>query len=131
MDTNKANFEDIQKHSEHYSEEGFWQKITSYAVAIGRGLVEQALTLFYVLTDEDTPLWAKTTIVGALGYLISPLDLIPDMIPVFGYTDDAGVMALAISLVAVHIKEEHTKKAKAYCDMLFGPADGKAVIKKD
>lgn len=59
--------------------------------------------------DEDTPIWAKTTIMGALGYFISPLDAIPDITPFVGYSDDLGILVAA---VATHIKDEHVEKAK-------------------
>lgn len=62
--------------------------------------------------DSDTPVWAKGIIFAALGYFISPVDAIPDITPVIGYTDDLGVLVAALAAVASHIKEEHTAKAK-------------------
>ncbi|WP_211605080.1 YkvA family protein [Vreelandella arcis] len=49
-------------------------------------------------------MWAKTTIYGALGYFISPVDAIPDLAPIVGYADDIGVLAGALAMVAAHIK---------------------------
>ncbi|MGJ3196969.1 DUF1232 domain-containing protein [Peribacillus castrilensis] len=43
--------------------------------------------MFYTLQKPTTPAWAKTVIVGALGYFILPIDLIPDLIP-GGYTEE-------------------------------------------
>ena len=48
--------------------------------------------------------WAKATIVGALGYFITPLDAIVDLTPVVGYADDLGVLALAIAAVATYVR---------------------------
>jgi uncharacterized membrane protein YkvA (DUF1232 family) len=98
--------------SSHYSDDGFWGKIKTYAKSAGRGVLEQALKMYYSATDPDTPLWAKTTIYGALGYFISPIDAIPDLLPALGYTDDLGVLIAAAAAVAAHIKDEHVQKAR-------------------
>lgn len=68
--------------------------------------------MYYALQDKDTPLWAKTILIAALGYFICPVDAIPDLIPGAGYADNAGAIATALGMVAVHIKPEHTKAAK-------------------
>ncbi|WP_164999553.1 YkvA family protein [Salinicola tamaricis] len=53
----------------------------------------KSLQLYFVLKRPDVPIWAKSTIIGALGYFISPLDAIPDVIAGVGFTDDASVLA--------------------------------------
>ena len=65
------------------------------------------LTLYYCLLDPDTPAKAKAVIVSALGYFIFPMDAIFDAVPVVGYSDDLGVLALALAAVLMHIKPEH------------------------
>jgi uncharacterized membrane protein YkvA (DUF1232 family) len=72
-----------------------------------------ALTLYYTLQDKDTPKWAKTIIIGALGYFILPMDAIPDFIPVAGLTDDFGALAAALGMVAMHVKPGHKEKARS------------------
>lgn len=94
-----------------YSEDGFWQKLLSYARVAGRDVVEKALQLYYAAQSPDTPFWAKTTIVGALGYFISLVDAIPDLTPIIGYTDDLGVLAAAVAAVAKSITPEVKEKA--------------------
>jgi uncharacterized membrane protein YkvA (DUF1232 family) len=96
-----------------YSDDGFWDKVKHYAKAAGEGVLTPALKMYYAATDADTPLWAKTAIYGALGYFISPIDAIPDIVPLAGYTDDLGVLTAAIAATAAHIKDEHVAKAKA------------------
>jgi uncharacterized membrane protein YkvA (DUF1232 family) len=98
--------------SNEYSDEEFWNKVKKYAKVVGENVLEPALKMYYSATDADTPAWAKTTIYGALGYFISPIDAIPDITPVIGYTDDFGVLFAAVSVTAAYIKEEHIKKAK-------------------
>lgn len=98
--------------NKEYSDEGFWDKVKKYAKAAGEQVLEPALKMYYAAIDADTPAWAKTTIYGALGYFISPVDAIPDITPLAGYTDDFGVLFAAITVTAAHIKEEHVEKAK-------------------
>ncbi|MEO7099633.1 MAG: YkvA family protein [Luteolibacter sp.] len=89
----------------------------------GRKTLLTALILFYCLQDRDTPTWAKGVIVGALGYLVLPADLIPDVIPGIGYGDDWGALVAALGTVAAYIKDEHKEKAQAQVERLFGSAN--------
>jgi uncharacterized membrane protein YkvA (DUF1232 family) len=111
---------DIEKYQKDFSDNEFWEKVKKYAKAAGDNVLEPALRMYYSLQDKDTPVWAKTTIIGALGYFISPIDAIPDLLPVVGYTDDLGVLTAAIAVVAIHIKEEHKIKAKELIKKWFG-----------
>lgn len=101
------------EHAKHFSEQGFWAKLAGYALAAGRVLVQKALTLYYAARSADTPTWAKAAIFGALGYFILPADLIPDILPGVGFTDDYGVLVAALTTVARHIKPEHEENARA------------------
>lgn len=100
------------KFSSAYSDDGFWDKTKKYAKVAGEGVLEVALKMYYSATDADTPAWAKTTIITALGYFIFPVDAIPDVVPVVGYSDDLGVLTAAMATTAAHIKDEHVIKAK-------------------
>ena len=62
--------------------------------------------------DTKTPLQAKAIAFTALAYFILPLDAIPDVIPVAGYTDDAGAIAAAVFAINTYITDEHRKKAE-------------------
>ena len=77
----------------------------------GAEVVERALWLYYAADRPETPAWAKTTIYGALAYLILPLDAHPDLIPLTGYTDDLGVLLAAIATVTSYIDDEVKQKA--------------------
>ncbi|MGE5314028.1 MAG: YkvA family protein [Acidobacteriota bacterium] len=112
--------ENIEKYKGHYSESSFWEKVKTAAVAAGRELIEKALWLYYALMDKDTPRKARLIILGALGYFILPIDLVPDFIPFVGYTDDLTVLAGAIMTVASNIKEEHKEKAAGRLKEWFG-----------
>jgi uncharacterized membrane protein YkvA (DUF1232 family) len=108
------------EYASEYSDAGFWNKVKGQAKNAGRKVLEQALKMYYSATDPDTPRWAKTTIYGALGYFISPIDAIPDLLPAIGYTDDIGVLIAAAAAVAVYIKDEHVQKARETLQQWFG-----------
>jgi len=101
-----------EKYQSAYSEGSFWAKLKKAALVAGKEVVEKALILYYALRDPDTPTWAKGVLIAALGYFISPIDAIPDMIPGAGYGDDLGVLAAALTTVAAHIKKEHIEQAR-------------------
>lgn len=109
-----------------YSAPRLWKTLSKAAATLGRKVVYTALILFYCLKDEDTPAWAKGVIVGALGYLILPLDLIPDIIPGAGYTDDWGALVAALGTVAAYIKDDHKTKASKQVERLLGSPKAKA-----
>ena len=66
------------------------------------------------------PAWAKTVIVGALTYFISPLDAIPDILPGLGYTDDLGLLLAANATVSVYINADTKEQAKQKMKDWFG-----------
>lgn len=115
-----ANSENPKDYEKDFSTTSFWDKLTSQAAKAGKNLVEQGLVLYYTWEDEDTPMFAKATIVGALGYFISPIDAIPDILPAVGYTDDLTVLAGAVVAVASSIKKSHKDAAKQTVDNIFG-----------
>lgn len=105
-----------------FSVSGFWLVLRKLAKRGGRKVISAALTLYYCLCDPETPVWAKSVIAGALGYLIFPLDFIPDAILGAGFTDDWSVILGAIAAVAAHIKDEHKAKSAATVERLLGAA---------
>ena len=106
-----------------YSAPRLWRTLRKAALSAGRKTLLTALTLFYCMQDRDTPAWAKGVIVGALGYLVLPVDLIPDMIPGVGFSDDWGALVAALGTVAAYIKEEHKTKAAEQVERLLGSAN--------
>ncbi|MCQ6280769.1 YkvA family protein [Bacillus sp. EB600] len=106
-------------YSTNFSEESFWDKVKKYGKKAGVSVVYVALLLFYTLQKKETPIWAKAVIIGALGYFISPIDLIPDMVP-GGYTDDLGSMFGALVTIAMYIDESVKEKARERIRIWFG-----------
>lgn len=116
----KVTVDEVNKYAASYSQDGLFDKISKYAKNIGLNLINEALKLWYVTDNPNLPGKTKATIIGALGYLISPLDLVPDVLPVVGYTDDAGAVALAIAMAQAFIDQKVKDKAKAKIDEIFG-----------
>jgi uncharacterized membrane protein YkvA (DUF1232 family) len=90
---------------------GFWVKVKRFGAALP--FAEDLLAAYYCAFDRDTPLQVKAVLVGALAYFVLPFDVIPDVLPVIGFTDDAAVLATAIRLVAGHITPLHRAAARA------------------
>lgn len=104
-----------------YSSTQFWKKLAKLAGAAGRGTLEKALYLYYAAQSPGTPAWAKRVIYGALGYFILPLDAIPDLAPLIGYTDDLSIMAAALATVAFYITPDVKAQAHDKLDRWIGP----------
>lgn len=103
----------------HYSDESFWSKVKKYGERAGMKTVYYSLLLFYTAKSPEVPKSSKMIILGALGYLILPIDLIPDFIPVIGLADDAVVIAAAVFKVMSHIDNDIKNKAKEKMFKLF------------
>ncbi|GET40257.1 YkvA family protein [Microseira wollei] len=103
-----------------YSEESFWEKLKNFALVAGKEVVEKALLLYYALQNPKVPVWARTVILGALAYFVFPVDAVPDIFPVVGYTDDLGVLLAAIGTVAMYINDEVKQQAKQKIRDWFG-----------
>jgi len=79
-------------------------------------LKHKILTLFYAFKDRRTPWYAKVTALSSIIYLISPADLLPDVIPFAGYIDDIIIVPflidLSTKLLPAEIKREAELRAR-------------------
>src|SRR5215468_1413982 len=89
----------------------FWRKFKRGMAALP--FAEDLLAAYYCAFDRETPRHVQAALVGALAYFVLPFDVIPDMMPVLGFTDDAAVLATALKLVASHMRPAHRAAAKA------------------
>ncbi|KHM52921.1 Protein of unknown function [Anaerovibrio lipolyticus DSM 3074] len=119
---------EVEKYTDEYSEEGLWKKIKENVTSIGIGLIYKALQLYYVAQSPTCPMKVKAGIYGALGYLISPFDFIPDITPIVGYTDDAAAIGIALLLAQMYINDDIKAQAKGKIKDIFG---AKALEKLD
>ena len=108
------------KYSGKYSDGEFWNKVKSTVKKAGLGLIHNAMKLYYVTENPNCPMKVKAGIIAALGYFISPFDLIPDFTPIVGYSDDASAIGVAIVMAQMYIDAEVERKAKEKLCSIFG-----------
>lgn len=73
---------------------------------------DDVVAMWYCAMDKSTPSKVKVSLIGALAYLVLPLDVIPDVIVGLGFSDDITVLAAVLAMATTHIKPEHREKAK-------------------
>jgi len=88
----------------------FWRKIKRIGAALP--FAEDLLAAYYCAFDRETPLQVKAVLAGAIAYFVLPIDVVPDVLPLIGFTDDAAVLAAAIKLVASSITPVHRAAAR-------------------
>lgn len=93
----------------------FWHALKR----IGRNVPfsEDLVAAFYAATDPRTEFRVRAMLFGALAYFILPFDVLPDFLPLAGFTDDAAVLALTLRALVGAIRPEHRDKAR---DILKG-----------
>ena len=81
--------------------------------AWARGLKQQTLIVWFAARDPRTPWWVRALALAVAAYALSPIDLIPDFIPVLGYLDDLLLVPLGLALVLRMIPDEVRSDATA------------------
>ena len=117
MEENKL--PDFMSYKDKFSANGFVEKISRIAKRAGAKLVYVALVLYYTLQSDKVSVKDKAVIIGALGYLISPLDLIPDAFPIAGVTDDLTVLLYVVKKVWGDVSDDVKDKAKSKLSQWF------------
>lgn len=120
FDKSQITEKELQKYEQHYNDSSFLDKVTKYGKLIGINALYKAVQLWFVLQKPDVPASTKAVIMGALGYLIAPLDFLPDLMPVLGYTDDFVAITFALIKVQGYIDEEVERKSKNLLAKIFG-----------
>ena len=110
---------DFMSYANKFSQSEFADKIARIAKRAGAKLVYAALILYYTLQSDKVSKADKAIIIGALGYMISPLDVIPDAIPIAGLTDDLAVLLYVLKKVWTGIDPEIVEQAKSKLSRWF------------
>ncbi len=92
-------------------------KIIDYAKSYAKKIKRELPVLYLAMKHKDTPWYAKLLALITVGYALSPIDLIPDFIPILGYLDDLVLipllMTLTIKLIPQKVIEMCREEAKA------------------
>ena len=102
----------LEDFSKNFSVAKLWEKIQKNARKLGVKVVFEALKLFYMLQDPVVNASDKLIITAALGYMILPLDLVPDFIP-GGFIDDGVILTWALNQLKGKMTEQTLQKAKS------------------
>ena len=105
---------DLEKYASFFTDDKFWHKLARAFKKAGVKVVYAALVLFYSLQDPRISKRDKLLIIGALGYFILPVDLIPDF--------------LAFIKVKQCITQEVKEKAEAKLRQWFGDYDKNEIV---
>ncbi|MDD5988438.1 MAG: YkvA family protein [Bacteroidales bacterium] len=120
---------DTKKYIKEFKEEDknesvFSGKIRDKARSMGINIVYHAYWLYYALGSGLLNAQAIAIVTGALGYLLCPIDIISDLIPIIGFSDDAIVLLTAYQLISKSVAQrpmkEITAKAKNAVKKIFG-----------
>lgn len=107
------------QYKDKFSNTEFVEKISRIAKRAGSKLVYAAMILYYTLQSDQVSLKDKAIIIGALGYLISPLDIVPDAIPIAGLGDDMAVLLFVLQKVWGGVSDDVREKAKSKLTQWF------------
>lgn len=110
---------DFMSYKDKFNKTAFIEKIARIAKRSGAKLVYAALILYYTLESDKVSMKDKAIIIGALGYLISPLDVIPDAIPIAGLTDDIAVLIYVVKKIWGEVSDDVKVKAKEKMKLWF------------
>ena len=89
----------------------FWR--TAKRAARHIPFMEDVAAGYFAAIDRKTPLRVRGTLLAALAYFVMPLDMIPDFIVAFGFTDDLAVLTAAMTAIRGHIRPEHHEAARS------------------
>lgn len=95
---------------------GFWRKLRATATRVP--FAEEATAAYYAALDRETPLKVRATLLGALAYFVLPVDFMPDVFPLVGFTDDAAVLMAAMRLLSDHVRPHHQAAAREALERL-------------
>lgn len=100
-----------KKYIKHYSPVKFWKKLEKSASKLGKKVLLEILTLFYLLASGKTPLKIRIAIMTALGYFILPTDMVSDFIPFLGFSDDIAFLSYTFTKAQKYLTPEIKNKA--------------------
>jgi uncharacterized membrane protein YkvA (DUF1232 family) len=117
-----------KSYARHYDENSLQNKLKNFSVKAGQQVIYAVLLLYYVLKSQGIPMKKKASIVAALGYFILPLDFVPDLIPLIGFSDDLGVLIFALAQISSSVTPEIKQQARKKMNDWFNKVDEKKLL---
>lgn len=114
----------ILKYARFYNEKDFHKKLSRISGKLGRGVLYYLAILYFLVSDKQIPLKTRLLFIAALGYFILPTDIISDVIPGLGFTDDIAFITYAFSTASDFITPELKEKAQQKVESLLGKEKG-------
>lgn len=96
--------------------EALWRKLGRVLARIP--FAEDLVAAYLCALDRETPAYVRAVLLGAVAYFVLPSDVVPDLLPALGFTDDASVIAAAIAAVGRHLTPEHRAEARRRLERL-------------
>ena len=103
---------DIQQYVKYYDELQLTNKLKFVGKKIGSKVVFYVIIMAMLIADTKIPIKVRIVFMAALGYLILPTDLVADLLPVIGFTDDIAFLTYAVSSAKEYITPEVKDRAK-------------------
>lgn len=122
FDKTKINETSLLPYRDKFSDSSLLLKLRNYGRDMGLTVIYNVLQLWYVMQKPEVPAKNKAVIMGALGYLIAPLDFIPDLTPILGYNDDAAAILFALYMVRQYVDDDVKTRAKDMLAKIFDEA---------
>ena len=97
-------------------ERRFWRKVKRVLARVP--FAEDLLAAYFCAMDRDTPTYVRGILLGAVAYFVLPADMIPDILAPLGFTDDASVIAAALTAVGGHLQPRHRVQARERLEKL-------------
>ncbi len=121
----------LDKYRKAFNAKKLLRKLPNYLKAVGIKTIYTVLLLFKAYQRDETPTWAKNIILGTIGYLLSPIDGIPDITPFLGFTDDIGIVSFGLVSIACYIDEGVRADARKQLSSWFKSYDEEDLIEID
>jgi uncharacterized membrane protein YkvA (DUF1232 family) len=91
-------------------ERRFWRKVRRVLTRVP--FAEDLLAAYFCAIDRNTPIYVRGILLGAVAYFVLPADMIPDVLAPLGFTDDASVIAAALTAVGSNLQPRHRDQAR-------------------
>ncbi|MAW88999.1 MAG: hypothetical protein CMJ42_20975 [Phyllobacteriaceae bacterium] len=88
----------------------FWS--TARRAARQIPFMDEVVAAYFCAMDPKTPMKVRGILLGALAYFVFPLDTVPDLLALIGFSDDVAVLTAAFAMVRSHITPAHREAAK-------------------